>query len=266
MRQLGATSSPEIAPRLHLGLQRRKPCPQLGERFFVELLRAGDKVPRTIHDLLPQGRIFYRGRNIAQRAQQPQAHREIRLRVQPDLFECGLQQPFEIRSRECSRATVPGRIVEAIGRLARREADQNAAQLVDAADRRGGIVDRRRDRLQRDIDNLQNAELHILLQRPRRPQVESPRAAPRSVPAKAGRPRNHQQRRARRNEVAHSAHSRILIRYSLASVTQAPGIDEPDIARSLAWISVDSQSQRRRVRGSSTADCRLARPAASRRR
>ena len=65
------------------------------------------------------------------------------------------------------------RIVEQrLRRLSGHEADQNAAQLIDTADGGGGVVNGGRDRLQRNINNLQHAKLHVLLQRSGRTKVE----------------------------------------------------------------------------------------------
>lgn len=54
--------------------------------------------------------------------------------------------------------------LEARRRLARSQSDQDAAQLIDASNAGSGVVYNGRDRFKRDIDNLQNAELDILLQ------------------------------------------------------------------------------------------------------
>ena len=66
-----------------------------------------------------------------------------------------------------------GWIVEiAARRRAANPPNQDAAELIDAADRRGRIVDRWRNRSQRDIDDLDNAEFDILLHRAGRTNVD----------------------------------------------------------------------------------------------
>lgn len=50
--------------------------------------------------------------------------------------------------------------------------DQNTAELIDTADRGGRIIYRWRDRLERDIDNLDNAEFNVLLHRAGRPDID----------------------------------------------------------------------------------------------
>jgi len=52
------------------------------------------------------------------------------------------------------------------------EADQDAAQLVHAVDGSAGVVHGRGDRPGRDIDDLQDAELDVVLERPRRAEVD----------------------------------------------------------------------------------------------
>src|ERR1019366_1095152 len=117
-------------------------------------------------------RLQVRPGNITERAQHSQADGDIRSRVQTYLLKCRFQYSIETDPQD-THAGDTGRIIEdGSGQLPGHEADQDAAQLVDAGDRRGRIIYRRGDCLQRDIDNLQNSELDVLLQRPRRAQIK----------------------------------------------------------------------------------------------
>ena len=110
------------------------------------------------------------------------------LRIHADLLEGRVQQALEVDPSNAG-ANDARRIVEQIiGRLPGREADQDAAQLIHAADGGGGVVDGGRDRLQRDIDDLQDAKLHVLLQGSGRTEVERGAAARRFLPAAGDRP------------------------------------------------------------------------------
>jgi len=103
---------------------------------------------------------------------QPQADGWVRLRIYVDLLKGCFQQALKVDSSN-ARANDAGRIVEQFLRwLSGREEDQDAAQRIDAVDDGGGVADSGRDRLQRDIDNLQDAKFHVLLQRSGRAEVK----------------------------------------------------------------------------------------------
>ena len=113
-------------------------------------------------------RIGRRGGDVTQ----PQADGCVRLRIYVDLLKGCFQQALKVDSSN-ARANDAGRIVEQFLRwLSGREEDQDAAQRIDAVDDGGGVADSGRDRLQRYIDNLQDAKFHVLLQRSGRAEVK----------------------------------------------------------------------------------------------
>ena len=79
---------------------------------------------------------------------------------------------LESGSTECSRERLRADRKEMILRLPRGVANQDAAQLIHAADGGSRIVHGGGDRLERDVHDLQHAEFDILLQRAGRAEVE----------------------------------------------------------------------------------------------
>jgi len=146
---------------------------QRSQLLFAEPFGAACHGPYFAFDKYPaELRIGRRGGDVTEGSQQPQADGHVRLRIHADLLQGYLQQALEV-DRSNAGANDAWRIVEQLlGRLSGGEADQNAAQLIDSVDGGGGVVDRGRDRLQRHIDNLQDAKLRILLQRSGRAEVE----------------------------------------------------------------------------------------------
>ena len=117
-------------------------------------------------------RPVQRTSDIADRAQQPQADSGIVRRVVADLLERRVQNAVDADPRDEHPRHMRRIKQHRRRRHAAQPADQDAAQMINTTDRRAGIIDRRRDRPQRDIDDLDDAELHVLLQRTGRPDVE----------------------------------------------------------------------------------------------
>src|SRR5450631_1795645 len=81
------------------------------------------------------------------------------------------------------------------------ESDHDPAELVYAGYRGAWVVDRRRDCLQGDVDDLDNPEFHILLQGACRPDVERGKKFRDSLLIKALPRRGAEQRDTLRNEM-----------------------------------------------------------------
>src|ERR1035441_2528309 len=143
-------------------LQRHLASAQFSQFLFAELPGAARHYPHSALDEYPaELRIGRRGGDVTEASQQSQADGHVRLRIHADLLEGCVQQALEVDPSNAG-ASDARRIVEQLfRRLAGREADQNAAQLIDARDGGGRVVDGGRDRLQRNIDNLQDAKLYI---------------------------------------------------------------------------------------------------------
>src|ERR1700722_2182741 len=109
-------------------------------------------------------------------------------------------------------------------------ADHDAAELIDATDRRARIVYRRRDRTQCDIDDLDNAELDVLLQRAGRADIDGATQPRDQVVGQPIRPRHQQQRDAGRNEMTDAALHAYADAMAAREIDQAPHVDEPYIA------------------------------------
>ena len=106
-----------------------------------------DDAPSAQRQLLAHALVVDGGRQIVQRAQEAQTHRDIADRIVMNLFKRGVEQMIEIDPRKHHTHDI-GRIAdEGRRRGAAGPADEDARQLVDATDRRARIVDRRRDRL-----------------------------------------------------------------------------------------------------------------------
>src|ERR1700689_2255807 len=90
----------------------------------------------------------------------------------PDLLERGIQQSVVTDPRDGEAQHVRRRVQIGLRRCAARPEDHDASELIDAVDRSGRIVDGRRDRPERDIDDLDDAELDVLLHRARRADVD----------------------------------------------------------------------------------------------
>ncbi len=93
------------------------------------------------------------------------------------------------------------------------------------------IVHRGRDRLQRNIDNLQHAKLDVLLQRPRRSHIEGACSRARSLRPQPLALRHHRQRNRRRNKMAHAAQHANPHVILLRQLQQPLRVDEADISR-----------------------------------
>ena len=130
------------------------------------------------------------------------------------------------------------RIIEQFLRgLSGREVDKNAAQLIHAVDGSGGVVDSRRDRLQRDVDNLQDSELHVLLQRSGWANIECGKQFGGFFAGQAVSLRNHHQRDSCRNEVSDPTQHADTDVIVLRSCDQASLIDKADVAGGIAQDS-----------------------------
>lgn len=110
--------------------------------------------------------------NVADRPEQPQADSSIVRRIVADLFKRSVEHAVDADPRHEHPRHIRWIEHHRRRRRAAEPADQDAAELVNTADRGAGIVHRRRDCPQRDIDDLDDAELHVLLQRSRRTDVE----------------------------------------------------------------------------------------------
>src|SRR5208282_2700163 len=133
-------------------LQRGLASAQLFQFLFAELFGAACHCPHPPLDEDPAKlRIGRRSGVVTEGSQQPQADGHVRLRIHADLLHGCLQQALEMDPSNAG-ANDARRIVEQIlRRLSGREADQDAAQLIDTINGGGRVVDRGRDRLQRNI-------------------------------------------------------------------------------------------------------------------
>src|SRR5208282_4224076 len=135
-------------------------------------VRSSRRVPfAAIDHTAPKRGLADRAREIAERAHRPETDGGVRDGVMADLLESEIEQAVETDPRY-GEAQDMRRIKKVAGRRGTtRPSDQNAGELIDAADRCRGIVDRGRERPQRDINDLDDAELDVLLHRPRRADV-----------------------------------------------------------------------------------------------
>ncbi len=90
----------------------------------------------------------------------------------PDLLERRIKQAIEAYPRHEKSQHVRRRVILGRWRHTANPEDHDPAELIDAADRRAGIVDCGRHCAQRDIDDLDDAELDILLHGARWTNVE----------------------------------------------------------------------------------------------
>src|SRR5579872_2080086 len=125
-----------------IALQCRLATAQLFQLLFAELFGAACHYPHSVPGEYPaELEIGGRGGDIAERSQQPQADGHVRLRIHSDLLKGCVKQALKV---DPSNADANGsrRIVEQLlRRFSGSEADQNAAQLIDAVDGSRGIVD-----------------------------------------------------------------------------------------------------------------------------
>ena len=88
-----------------------------------------------------------------------------------DLLERCLQQAVEVDPQQHNAQDVRRIVDPRWWRGTADPANQDTAELIDAADRRTRIIDGRRNGTQRDVNDLNYAELNVLLQRARWPNV-----------------------------------------------------------------------------------------------
>ena len=117
-------------------------------------------------------RIGRRDGDVTEGSQQPQADRDVGFRIHADLLKGSVQQALEVDPSDACAWNARRIAEQFVRRLARREADQDTAQLIYATDRGRGVVNGGRDCLQRNIDDLQDSKLHVLLQGSCRSEVE----------------------------------------------------------------------------------------------
>ncbi len=101
--------------------------------------------------------------------------------------------------------------------------------MIHAIDRGAGIVHGGRDGFQRDVDNLQDAELNVLLEGSGSADVDGLAQVDRGVGREPVRFRQ-QRRGCRRNELTHSTNQADLHMEDFGKRDQASRIDEADIA------------------------------------
>src|SRR5664280_2642543 len=166
LKKVGSPSNLQLRDRGE-ARQRGPTSAHLSQFLFAELFGAACHYPHSALDECPaELRIGRRDGDVTEGSQQSQADGHVRLRINADLVKGCVQQALEVDPSNAG-ANDARRIVEQLlGRLSGREADQNAAQLIDAVDGGG------RDRLQRNIDNLQDAKFRVLLRRSGRAEVE----------------------------------------------------------------------------------------------
>ena len=119
---------------------------------------------------------------------------------------------------------------QGFGRKSADPADQDTSELIDAADRGTGIINRRRNGAQSNVDDLDDAEFNVLLHRPHRADIERSGQFHGTVAIQSAASRNHQQRNAGRNKVADRpgySHAQVV---RPGKVHEAPCVDETDIA------------------------------------
>src|SRR6516225_2140573 len=127
------------------------------------------------------------------------------------------------------------RIIEQIvRRFSGCETNQNTAQLINAVNGGGGIVDCGRDRPQGDIDNLQNTELDVLLQSSGGTDVDGGQKLSGSFGRKAISLRHNHQRNSHRNEVTDAAQNANARPMVFGSGDYPLRVDETDVARACA--------------------------------
>ena len=108
---------------------------------------------------------------MSPRALRASADRHVAFAVVADLCECDVEKPREGHRRDTMQHSRRAVQVSCRG-LARDDPHEYAAELIDATDRGARVVYRRGDRLQRDVDQLQHAELDVLLHRAHDTDVE----------------------------------------------------------------------------------------------
>ncbi len=132
----------------------------------------GRQPPRLVADRDGVRGMARRAGQLGQDAHQPQRHGDVRLAIMADLAERDVQEPRERRAREQNPGAAVAVAERGERRTARRRPHQDPPELVDAGQGGRRVVDGRRDRLQRDVHDLQDPELDVQRHRARRADVE----------------------------------------------------------------------------------------------
>jgi len=104
-------------------------------------------------------------------ADQPQTYRKVCYGIVTDLIERGVEKSLERYPGNHESQDVRRRIISRFWGLAAQPADHDARQLVDTADCRARIIDRGGHGAERNIDDLDDSKLDILLHCPGRTQI-----------------------------------------------------------------------------------------------
>jgi len=216
-------------------LQRRQADAQIPELLLGELPGAArDDLPSSLGEGQSNRALRDRGGEVAQGPQHPQAHRDVRPRVEADLVECRVDEPIESRPRNADAEEARRIVAQGFRLFPGGEADQDPAQLVHAIDGGAGVVHRGRDRAQRDVDDLEYPELHVLLERPGRAEVEGPAQFRATGGGQSLSLRDHQQRHPGRNEVPDPPNDTDDHPVGLRQRHEPVDVDEADVARDVA--------------------------------
>ncbi len=146
------------------------------------------------------------------------------------LLEGEIEQAVQVDPRHGDAQDMRRIIIEAARRRASGPADQYGAQLIDAADRGGGVVHGGRDRAQCDVDDLHDAELDVLLHGASRPYLDRRKQLDGALigdPVAAG---EADQRDALGNEMSNAAFQAQTYPVFLCERAQPRDVDKADIA------------------------------------
>jgi hypothetical protein len=132
----------------------------------------GYDAPAAHHERFDYPRVDASRGNVVQRAHQPQADGDIRVRIMTNLLEGRIEQALGFDPWNDDPHDVRRIAEQRVRRLAPDEADEDPPELVDAGDRGARIIDRGGNGLERNVDDLDDPELDVLLQRARRPDIE----------------------------------------------------------------------------------------------
>ena len=131
---------------------------------FDRALRRLCQQTRVTGEDAPPVRAVCPSRESFDRAQHPRENGDVALCVTPDLVERSRQQPLIRRpQRDDAQFAAVGTIprLDALSRQHR----QHRREIIDAGGGGGRVVDAGRERLERDVDELADAERGILIDR-----------------------------------------------------------------------------------------------------
>ena len=213
------------------GLKRRETLLEFYQLVFWQVAgAAGRHTPRSLEKSRAHGSMLSSARDIVESAQQPQAHRYVSNRIVPDLLKRRIEQAVEGYPRHEQPHYVRRRVIVKRWRYTAYPEDHDPTELIHAADGSAWVVDRGRYRAQRNVDDLDDAKLNVLLHGARRPDVEGGDQVERAVGRNALRLRHSHERNAGRHKLTDAALQMHANLVGFRKDNKAIDIDIADIA------------------------------------